>query len=268
MSDRGDAERISAGDVILNCRGVHVRFGGVMALSDVDFQVREGTISALIGPNGAGKTTLLNVVSGMVPSSEGTVGLLGRDMTRSPAWERAKAGAVRTFQNLEVFTTMNVLENVMTGAHRVVRYGALSALFKTPGFFRGERRCRELAEEKLTFVGLKDDWSLPAGDLPYGRQRLLELARALAALPRILLLDEPAAGLNTTETRALAKLIQRVRDELGVTVAIVEHDMDLIMGISDAITVLHFGRVIASGTPAEVQKNPEVVAAYLGEEAE
>ncbi|TVQ97193.1 MAG: ABC transporter ATP-binding protein [Desulfovibrionales bacterium] len=239
-----------------------------MALTDVDFDVREGTITALIGPNGAGKTTLLNVVSGMVTSTEGAVHLLGQDMTRSPAWKRAQAGAVRTFQNLEVFTTMNVLENVMTGVHRVVRYGALSALFKTPAFFQGERRCRELAEEKLAFVGLKGDWNLPAGELPYGRQRLLELARALAAQPRILLLDEPAAGLNTAETRTLAGLIRRVRDELGITVAIVEHDMDLIMGVSDAITVLHFGKVIASGTPAEIQKNPEVVAAYLGEEAE
>jgi branched-chain amino acid transport system ATP-binding protein len=259
---------VSARDVVLHCRGVHVRFGGVMALIDADFEVLSGSITALIGPNGAGKTTLLNVVSGIVPCFEGQVELLGRDMTRSPAWQRAKAGAVRTFQNLEVFTTMNVLENVMTGAHRIVRYGVLDALFKTPKFFREERKCRALAEEKLAFVGLSAEWNLPAGELPYGRQRLLELARALAAQPRILLLDEPAAGLNTTETRVLADLIRRIRDELKITVAIVEHDMDLIMRISDSITVLHFGRVIASGPPLEIQKNPEVVAAYLGEEAD
>lgn len=239
-----------------------------MALSDVDFQVAEGTITALIGPNGAGKTTLLNVVSGLVSGCAGGVELVGRDMTRAPAWVRARAGVVRTFQNLEVFTTMSVLENVMTGAHRVERYGVLQALFKTPGYFLGEGRCRSLAEERLRFVGLEAEADAPAGDLPYGRQRLLELARALAANPQLLLLDEPAAGLNTRETQALAGLIRRIRDELGITVAIVEHDMDLIMGVSDAVTVLHFGRVIAAGTPAEVQKNPEVVAAYLGEETE
>lgn len=255
-------------EALLRCSGVHVRFGGVMALTDVDFEVEQGTITALIGPNGAGKTTLLNVISGMVDRGQGQVELLGRDMSREPAWARARAGAVRTFQNLEVFTTMNVLENVMTGTHRVVGYGVLSALCKGPAYFQGERRCRELAEEKLAFVGLEGDWHSPAADLPYGRQRLLELARALAAQPKILLLDEPAAGLNTTETRALAALIRRIRDELGITVAIVEHDMDLIMSISDAISVLHFGQMIASGTPAEIQKNPEVVAAYLGQEAE
>lgn len=259
---------MTAERTVLRCQGLCVRFGGVMALADVDFQVAEGLVAALIGPNGAGKTTLLNVVSGLVGSSSGTVELLGRDMTSLPAWVRAEAGVVRTFQNLEVFTTMSVLENVMTGAHRVVKYGVLGALFKTPEYFRGERRCRALAEEKLEFVGLQGLGRLPAADLPYGRQRLLELARALAAQPRVLLLDEPAAGLNTRETQALAALIRRIRDELGITVVIVEHDMELIMGVSDAVTVLNFGQVIASGTPQEIQRNPEVVAAYLGEEAE
>lgn len=266
-ADAADAAN-AANAIVLRCQELCVRFGGVMALSEVDFQVSQGSITALIGPNGAGKTTLLNVVSGLVDCSTGAVELLGRDMTRAPAWDRAKAGVVRTFQNLEVFTTMSVLENVMTGAHRVVRYSVLGALFKTPGYFRGERRCRALAEEKLEFVGLTAERHLPAGDLPYGRQRLLELARALAAQPQVLLLDEPAAGLNTKETQVLAGLIRRIRDDLGITVAIVEHDMDLIMDVSDAITVLHFGRVIASGTPSEIQRNPDVVAAYLGEEAD
>ncbi len=259
---------MSSKQALLRCRDVSVRFGGVMALSGVDFQVAKGTVTALIGPNGAGKTTLLNVVSGLVECCAGSVELVGRDMTRAPAWSRAKAGVVRTFQNLEVFTTMTVLENVMTGAHRVERYGVLQALFKSPGYFQGEHRCRLLAEKRLQFVGLEAEANLPAGELPYGRQRLLELARALAANPRLLLLDEPAAGLNTRETQALAGLIRRIRDELGITVAIVEHDMDLIMGVSDALTVLHFGQVIAAGSPAEIQKNSEVVAAYLGEEAE
>ncbi len=259
---------MSVDTVVLQCRNLSVRFGGVMALCDVDFQASKGTIAALIGPNGAGKTTLLNVVSGLVDCCSGSVELLGHDATRTPVWARAQAGVVRTFQNLEVFTTMSVLENVMTGAHRVVQYGILGALFKTPGYFRGERRCRTLAEEKLEFVGLSEEGRLPAGELPYGRQRVLELARALAAQPRVLLLDEPAAGLNTRETQGLARLIRRIRDELDITVVIVEHDMDLIMGVSDAVTVLNFGQVIASGTPLEVQKNPEVIAAYLGEEME
>lgn len=254
--------------VVLQCQDVSVRFGGVMALAEVDFQVHQGSITALIGPNGAGKTTLLNVVSGLVSCNSGNVELMGVDVTRTPAWARADAGMVRTFQNLEVFTTMSVLENVMTGAHRVTHYGMLAALFKTPHYFQGERRCRELAEEKLSFVGLDADKHLPAGELPYGRQRLLELARALAAQPRLLLLDEPAAGLNTRETQALAGLIKRIKEELGISVAIVEHDMDLIMGVSDIVSVLHFGQVIARGTPAEIQKNPEVIAAYLGEETQ
>lgn len=259
---------MSTKQAVLRCNDVSVRFGGVMALSGVDFQVAKGTVTALIGPNGAGKTTLLNVVSGLVDCCAGSVELVGQDMTIAPAWARAKAGVVRTFQNLEVFTTMTVLENVMTGAHRLERYGVLQALFKTPGYFQGEHRCRLLAEERLRFVGLAAEANAPAGELPYGRQRLLELARALAANPQLLLLDEPAAGLNTRETQSLAELIRRIRDELGITVAIVEHDMDLIMGVSDALTVLHFGQVIATGSAAEVQKNSEVVAAYLGEETE
>lgn len=250
---------------LLRLDEISVRFGGVNALSEVDFRIEKGTVTALIGPNGAGKTTLLGAITGMVAVQGGRVALGGEDVTALAPHVRALRGVVRTFQNLEVFANMTVLENVMTGRHALVGYGILDGILRTPRFRAGERACREAALDKLEFVGLADKKDVPAGELPYGSQRLLEMARAVAAEPRLLLLDEPAAGLNTQETAALAGLIARVRDELGITVGLVEHDMDLVMGISDAVTVLNFGTVLASGTPAEIQANPDVVAAYLGD---
>jgi branched-chain amino acid transport system ATP-binding protein len=249
---------------LLRLSEVSVRFGGVSALADVDFCLEKGAVTALIGPNGAGKTTLLGVITGMVAAQHGRVELDGTDITAMAPHVRARQGVVRTFQNLEVFANMTVLENVMTGRHALVRYGVVDGILRTPRFRAGERACREAALEKLEFVGLADKKDALAGELPYGSQRLLEMARAVAAEPRLLLLDEPAAGLNTQETKSLAALIARVRDELGVTVGLVEHDMDLVMGISDAVTVLNFGTVLASGDPAQIQANPDVVAAYLG----
>jgi branched-chain amino acid transport system ATP-binding protein len=201
----------------------------------------------------------------MVAAQHGRVALEGRDITDLAPHVRARLGVVRTFQNLEVFANMTVLENVMTGRHALAAYGILDGILRTPRFRAGERACREAALEKLEFVGLADKKDVLAGELPYGSQRLLEMARAVAAEPRLLLLDEPAAGLNTQETKALAGLIARVRDDLGITVGLVEHDMDLVMGISDAVTVLNFGTVLASGPPARIQANPDVVAAYLGD---
>jgi len=253
---------------LLSLRGVTVRFGGVLALEAVDLEVAEGSITSIIGPNGAGKTTLLGVASGMVRAAAGRVEFAGRDLSAAPAHARGAAGMVRTFQNLEVFSNMTVLENVMTGCHRHVGYGVVDCLLRTGRFRREERRCREHARERLDFVGLADHARTPAGDLPYGLQRRMELARAIAADPALLLLDEPAAGLNTRETLALGELIRAVRDRLGVSVVLVEHDMDLVMRISDAVMVLKEGRNLAAGPPEAVQKDPEVIRAYLGEDDE
>ena len=246
--------------------GITLRFGGVTALRDVGFSVAEGTVHAMIGPNGAGKTSLFNVITGLYLPDSGTVGLEDRKLSGLPPHAVATAGIVRTFQNLEIFTNMTVLENVLTGAHLSGKYGPFDFFFRSPRFFREERRLRDEARAELSFVGLEGEAALPAGQLPFGSQRLLEIARALAARPRILLLDEPAAGLNIRETAALGELIRRIVSR-GVTVVMVEHDMALVMDISDRVTVLNYGEVLADGTPAEVQRNPAVVAAYLGEEA-
>ncbi|MEW5774975.1 MAG: ABC transporter ATP-binding protein [Thermodesulfobacteriota bacterium] len=253
---------------MLSMRGVTVRFGGVQALSEVDLDVAQGSITSIIGPNGAGKTTLLGVASGMVRATAGRVELAGRDVSAAPAHARGAAGMVRTFQNLEVFSNMTVLENVMTGCHRHVGYGVADCLLRTGRFRREERRCREHAMERLAFVGLADKADSSAGDLPYGLQRRMELARAIAADPSLLLLDEPAAGLNTRETQALGELVRAIREKLSVTVVLVEHDMELVMHISDAVMVLKEGRNLAAGPPEAVQKDPEVIKAYLGEDEE
>ena len=253
---------------LLAMRGVTVRFGGVVALAEVDLDVALGSITSIIGPNGAGKTTLLGVASGMVQAAAGAVSFLDRDVSAAPAHARGAAGMVRTFQNLEVFSNMTVLENVMTGCHRHVGYGMADCLLRTGRFRREERRCRAHAMARLDFVGLADKAESRAGDLPYGLQRRMEIARAIAADPTLLLLDEPAAGLNTRETQALGELITAIRESQGVTVVLVEHDMDLVMRISDAVMVLKEGRNLAVGPPEAVQKDPEVIKAYLGEDDE
>ena len=251
---------------LLDVAAATVRFGGVHALTEADFTIAPGTVTSLIGPNGAGKTTLLNAITGMVPLTSGAVLLNGVDIAGLPSHKRAEAGVVRTFQNLEVFTSMSVLENVMAGRHALTRYSVTASLLRTPGFRRAERECSEEALDCLEFVGLADLAHAPAGDLPYGKQRLLEMARALAAAPKLLLLDEPAAGLNSKETAELGNLIRAIRDRRGVAVGFVEHDMDLVMSVSDFVTVLHFGHPLAAGTPEAIQANPEVIKAYLGED--
>ena len=250
----------------LRCIGIKKRFGGIQALRGVDLEVRENSITALIGPNGAGKTTLLNIISGLLREDEGRILLNGMDISSTPAHRRAHLGIVRTFQNLEVFTNMSVLDNVITGAHQRAGYGLLGALLKSPSYRRAEKRLREEALEALEFVGIQEHAMRPVSELPFGLQRLTELARAIASGAGVLLLDEPAAGLNMRETRQLAIVINRIKERLGRTIVLVEHDMDLVMHISDRVVVLDFGEKIAEGTPFEVQKDQRVKKAYLGED--
>ena len=245
--------------------GITLHFGGVTALQDVSFAVERGVLQTIIGPNGAGKTSLFNVITGLYRMDAGDIHLDGRRISHFPPHAVARVGIVRTFQNLELFANMTALENVLTGGHLLTRYGALDWCLRSRRFRREEGELRAKAEAALAFVGLSAQQDVPAGNLPFGSARLLEIARTLCAEPKILLLDEPAAGLNLRETAVLGDIIRRIVDR-GITAVMVEHDMDLVMRISDHVLVLNYGEVIATGTPAEVQRNPAVVAAYLGEE--
>ena len=239
-----------------------------MALRNVSVDVREGDIKALIGPNGAGKTTLLNIVSGIHQPDKGDVFFSGEKIVNVAPTRIARKGISRTFQHVELFGNMTVIENIMVGQYAKTKAGFLSSGFKLPFVMKEEREIQRKSEEILEYINLGQRKDEPASNLPIGEQRTLEIGRALATGPRLVLLDEPAAGLNIKETRNLGEIIKKIRDELKITVVLVEHDMDLVMGISDSITVLNFGEVIAEGTPLEIQKNPEVIVAYLGEEEE
>lgn len=249
---------------MLRVSGITQRFGGVTALNDVSLTVRKGDITGVIGPNGAGKTTLFNIITGIYRQTSGTVHLEERDISGFPSEKLAPLGMVRTFQNIELFGQMTVLENVMVGLHTRSRSGILSCALKLPWHIREERIIRDKARHWLDYVGIADMAGIQASNLPFGKGRLLEIARAMAMEPRIILMDEPAAGLNSRETAELALLINRVK-ESGITVVLVEHDMELVMDVCDFIVVLNLGVKLAEGTPREVQENREVIAAYLGE---
>lgn len=248
---------------MLEMSGISQLFGGVTALKDVSFVAGKGDITGVIGPNGAGKTTLFNVISGIYSQTSGSITLDGRDVSGFPPEQLARLGMVRTFQNIELFNAMTVRENVMVACHTRSSSGLLACSLKMPWTLREEKRIRNESERWMEFTGIGDLADVSAGNLPFGKGRLLEIARALALEPRIILMDEPAAGLNSRETQALAQLIRRIRD-LGITILLVEHDMDLVMEICDRIVVLNLGMKLAEGTPREIQENHEVIAAYLG----
>jgi branched-chain amino acid transport system ATP-binding protein len=239
-------------------------FGGLQAVDEVSFSLAQGAIKAVIGPNGAGKTTLFNLIAGMLAPSSGAILFRGKAIHGLPPHRVAELGIARTFQNIKMFSGMSALENVMVGRHVRSAGGFLSAMLRTPGCRHEERAIHDKSLELLDFMGIADCADTPATNLDFGRQRAVELARALAMEPTLLLLDEPAAGLNIYETAELGRLISRIRD-LGITILLVEHDMSLVMDISDEIVVLSFGRKIAEDVPHVIQHHPEVVKVYLGE---
>jgi branched-chain amino acid transport system ATP-binding protein len=248
---------------LLEVRNLTKRFGGLVVNNEIDLAVPEGSLFAVIGPNGAGKTTFFNMISGFLPPTAGRIEFAGTDITKMPQDKIAAMGLIRTFQLVQLFKGMTVAENVEVGFHLTSKGGMGAALLRLPWFHRQEADIRRKARELLDFVGLAAQADQNADLLPYGQQRLLEVARALAAQPRLLLLDEPAAGLNAHETDALADIIQKLNAG-GTTVLLIEHDMALVTRIAQRIAVLDFGRKIAEGTPDEIKQHPDVIAAYLG----
>ena len=257
--------------VVLTVKNLSKSFGGITAVSGINMEVDEGIIAGVIGPNGAGKTTFFNLLTGIYTPTTGDItyelGKVIKTKELKPH-KTASYGIARTFQNIRLFKEMTVMENVLLGYHCNLKYSVLSSFFRFPSFFKGEKEAEKEALKLLEVLGLADKKYELSKNLPYGEQRKLEIARALAAKPKVLLLDEPAAGMNPQETKELTELIRYIRKEFELTVILIEHDMSLVMDICEKIFVFDYGKLIANGTPQEVQNNPEVVKAYLGEEDE
>jgi branched-chain amino acid transport system ATP-binding protein len=256
---------LTTGAPLLRAQGLHKNFGGVRAVSDISLDVASGSIFAIIGPNGAGKSTLLNLISGIYQPDSGSLSLDGHDLSGMPSHRRVRLGLARTFQKIRLFKQLSVLDNVLAGFHVHHKIPAWQYVMHGGAFARNQKHCREEALRLLEFFGMSSRLRVFAGVLSYGEQRMLELARALATSPRLLLIDEPAAGLNAAEVDVLLDRIRILRGR-GITVIVVEHNMDLVMNVADRIMVMDYGRHLFQGVPAEVQKNPAVIAAYLGGE--
>ena len=249
---------------ILDVRELGIDFGGLTAVNEFNMAIGRTEIAGLIGPNGAGKTTVFNLLTKVYQPTRGTVLLDGIDTHNMNTVQVNRAGIARTFQNIRLFDNLSVEDNVKIGMHNSIHCGMLSGIFRLPNYWKEEKRCTERAFELLDIFHMADLADAQAGSLPYGAQRRLEIMRALATSPKLLLLDEPAAGMNPSETAELTETIRRIRDEFNIAVLLIEHDMSLVMGICEGIAVLNFGRIIAKGTPDEIRNNPQVIEAYLG----